>query len=310
MANINNAKINIVMDRLKGSSYDSTTSQISINRGFVATGINPNLPFDVIRSAIVNGLPQLFSPHPTQGGAFVVGYHIALEGDTIAGGYVKYQTQPLPSGGKIDQFYFEKHSYLQSIETEIDPVYPAPSGGEQIHVNINGGDGNAVINHNSKGGPGDPDYYLYGSNQPGKLKYLRPVGVFTARGTFTKPPSSAVQSVLGCVNSDGNFLGLGTGFWLCHDISFSTHDGGNTYALTIQMMSFINEDWSSYLIGTDFRGRPLVIPPGVLAKLRRAKYAITPNYDNNNLSKYGLYNSNSFASTFGFPANILTAFSY
>ena len=132
MANTNT--ITVTLDRVKGSSFDSDSSQTSLNRGFVATGLPTNIPANTLVAAIQAKLPQINSQHPTVQGIFVVGYNIKLDSDSVASGYVKYKSQPLPSGGKVNQWYFELHSYLQSTETEIDPVWPVPDGGEQIHV--------------------------------------------------------------------------------------------------------------------------------------------------------------------------------
>jgi hypothetical protein len=300
----NTKTITVTLDRVKGSSFDSDSSQTSVNRGFIATGLPTNIPANTLIAAIQANLPQINSPHPTVQGVFVVGYSIKLDSDSVSSGYVKYKSQHLANGGKVNQWYFGLHSYLQSTETEIDPVWPAPDGGEQIHVSIGGGQGNgpiAIVD-------GKP-IYATPVTQPGKLKYLRPIAVFSAQGTFTQPIPIAARSTLGCVNSR-SYLGLAQGLWLVHDISEATHDGGNTYQCSIQMMSFRNESWASWLIATDFKGRPLNIPTATIKIERGNPYGIKPQHNPAGFSRYGLYNVANFQKTFNFPQQILNAFSF
>jgi hypothetical protein len=282
----------LTLDRVQGTSYDSNLQQTIIYRGFVATQLPNNVPADVIRQAIVGpgGLPAINTPHPTQTGSFVIGYSIRLIGDTQAEGFVKYSSSTF-----VNKFQFSRHSYLQSVQTEIDPVYPGTMGGEPIHVIVNGGTGNSEPIYDNEG---YPIAYKQGTSPPGHVSYLRPMGVFRATGVFTTPPNITAQGCFGQVNQS-TFLGLPIGYWLCNDVTFSSEDLGTTFFVSIQFITLQNEDWSSYLIGTDQLGRPVAINPSVMTALRAAPYSLTPAYKSN-VSKYGLYTLGNFSTAFGF----------
>lgn len=278
----------LTLDRVIGSSYDNNLQQTIIYRGFVATELPTNQPADVIRQAIVGpgGLPQINTPHPTQPGAFVIGYTIRLTSDSVAEGVVKYSGSTF-----INKFQFSRRSYLQSIQTEIDPIYPTPDGGEQIHVVIS----SKLLAFGTGG-----NVYSQASTQQGKVSYLRPMAVFKATGIFTRAPSVASQQCLGCVN-DSAFLGLGPGFWLVNDYNFDSEDLGTTFSVQIQMISLVNEDWSSYIVSINqVTGLPQFIESSTIASLREKNYSTIPNHDNFLISKYGLYKAVSYQGRLGF----------
>lgn len=277
----------VTFDRVIGSTYESTLDQITIRRGFVATEIDNNQPEDVIRAAIVQRLPQRYTPHPTEPGARVVGYSINLIGDTQSAGAVIYQTPRLPDGGSINTYYYSTRTYLQQINTEVSPL-------DHVTPLI------STYTQSVAAGVADKNDKPQGTatNAP----YYRPMKVFEASGTFTSPMTPIVEDSPGTVN-DSPFRRLVAGWWLVFDASQQTNDGGRTWQIKITLLSLATEDWSTYIVSRLSNGRVVPIRSNSWEAVRNKPYAATPGRpiaSANGVSRYGFYIPMNFAQAFGF----------
>lgn len=226
------------------------------------------------------GMPAMLAPHPGTRYASALLQQIVIDAvpqnnnKTLVTLYYRTRGPASP----VVTFVLSRRTTLVSEETEIHP-----NGTPMVVSWIN---------------PAHPLTDVVA--RTARNRYLRPYQRLVASGYWKNgsPPASMIAA-LGSVN-DAPWRGLPKGYWLYADQSDVTQDKGNSYNITLELWSKLNEDWSTWDILRHQNGRNLYIDPAQVAAAKELGYVYGINDDYNGFLKTGLYPVADFSGIFGF----------